>query len=244
MDILGHRGAKGEAPENTVPGFLYAKRIPGLDAFEFDVHLTKDGVLAVIHDATVDRTTNGSGPVADFTATELAALDARAAFPGWPVPCGVPTLEEVLDVVAEIPMMQIEIKTDTPERLERVVPLLLQTIHDRQMEEQVIITSFDPAALAIVQRLEPDYPQRGYIGNWDSDAFLAQALALGCTQANIHMRSSSAAMADKARAAGLHVGGWQCNTPDDLATALAWRVDWATSDEPSTIVPLLHAATA
>ncbi|HET8586651.1 MAG TPA: glycerophosphodiester phosphodiesterase family protein, partial [Candidatus Limnocylindria bacterium] len=185
MQLLGHRGAKGEAPENTIPGFEYAKHIPGLDAFEFDVHLAKDGTLVVIHDATVDRTTNATGPVAGFTAAELAALDARAAFPDWPAPCGVPTLDQVLDVLADIPMMQIEIKTDTPDRLERVVPLLLTTIHDRQMEEQVIITSFDPAALAIVQRLEPDYPQRGYIGKWDSDDFLTQALALGCTQANI-----------------------------------------------------------
>ncbi len=244
MQLLGHRGAKGEAPENTIPGFEYAKQIPGLNAFEFDVHLAKDGKLVVIHDASVDRTTSGTGPVADFTSAELAALDARAAFPEWPEPCGVPTLDQVLDVLADVPMMQIEIKTDTPDRLEQVVPLLLQTIHDRQMEDQVIITSFDPVPLAIVQRLEPDYPQRGYIGNWDTDAFLDQALALGCTQANIHMRSSSAGMAEKARAAGLHVGGWQCNTPDDLATALAWGVDWATSDEPSTILPLLAARTA
>src|SRR5262245_48572737 len=89
--IFGHRGAKGEAPENTLSGFSYARSV-GVEAFELDVHLSADHELMVIHDATVDRTTNGNGPVAGFTAAELAALDARAGFAAWGVPVGVPRL--------------------------------------------------------------------------------------------------------------------------------------------------------
>src|SRR5690606_17261213 len=89
MQILGHRGAKGEAPENTLAGFAYAKQI-GLDAIELDVRLTKDDQVVIMHDPTVDRTTNGQGAVGELTFAELHALDARADFPEWPAACSVP----------------------------------------------------------------------------------------------------------------------------------------------------------
>src|SRR5439155_21621382 len=76
MLLFGHRGARGEAPENTLAGFAHARRA-GVAAFELDVRPTADGRLAVIHDATVDRTTNATGAVSDFTAADLARLDAR-----------------------------------------------------------------------------------------------------------------------------------------------------------------------
>ena len=78
--IYGHRGAAGEAPENTVTGFSYARSI-GVRDYEFDAHLTRDGELAVIHDGSVDRTTNGRGTVEAMTMDELRALDAYARFP-------------------------------------------------------------------------------------------------------------------------------------------------------------------
>lgn len=238
MRILGHRGAKGEAPENTVAGFIYAKGL-GLDAFEFDVYLAKDGKLVVMHDPTVDRTTNGTGNVTDFTSAELAALDARANFPDWPQPCGVPTLDEVLDVVHDIPMMQIEVKHDIPERLERTVPLLIDTIGERGMASQVVITSFDPVALEILGRIAPDYPAHSLLGAYDSMEWIERALALNCTQVNVSLKKSSAEVVARARECGLKVGSYVCNTPEDFAVAREFDVDYFTSDFPSTILPLM-----
>jgi glycerophosphoryl diester phosphodiesterase len=77
MILIGHRGGRFEAPENTLPGFRYALDL-GLEAVEFDLRLTRDGQVVVIHDSTVDRTTNGTGAVADLTLAEIQALDARA----------------------------------------------------------------------------------------------------------------------------------------------------------------------
>jgi len=238
MRILGHRGAKGEAPENTVAGFIYAKGL-GLDAFEFDVYLAKDGKLVVMHDPTVDRTTNGTGKVTDFTSVELAALDARADFPDWPQPCGVPTLDQVLDVVHDMPMMQIEIKHDVPERLEQAIPLLVDTIRKREMASQVIITSFDPVALEILGRVAPNYPAHSLLGAYDSLEWIERALDLNCKQVNVSLKKSSAEIVAQARKAGLKVGSYVCNTPEDFAVAREFNVDYFTSDFPSTILPLM-----
>ena len=98
MQLIGHRGARFEAPENTLAGFRHAIEL-GLSAVEFDVRVTRDNELVVIHDATVDRTTDGTGEVSSFSLAELRELDARAEFSDWPEVCQIPTLSEVLDVV-------------------------------------------------------------------------------------------------------------------------------------------------
>ncbi len=154
LEIIGHRGAKGEAPENTVAGFRHAQSL-GLAGVEFDVRMAADGVLVVIHDATVDRTTDGSGDVSALTAAELAELDARGTCPGWPDRVGVPTLADALDVISTFTTIQFEIKPDTPERLETITAGVLREIHERGIERRSIVTSFDPGAIEIVQRLAP-----------------------------------------------------------------------------------------
>jgi len=238
LRLLGHRGAKGEAPENTVAGFIYAKNL-GLDAFEFDVYLAKDGKLVVIHDPTLERTTNGTGKVTDLTSAELALLDARAGFTDFPLPCGVPTLDQVLDVIYDIPLMQIEIKHDDPKRLEQLIPLLVKTIEERHMRSQVVITSFDTVALQILKRVSPNYPAFSLLGAFDSIDWVDRAIALECTQVNVSLQKSSAEIVAAARRAGLKVGSWVCDTSEDFATATTWNVDYFTCNVPSTIHPLM-----
>ncbi len=138
ITLYGHRGAKGEAPENTVTGFLYAKA-KGIRAFELDVRLSADDKLAVLHDATVDRTTNGSGAVSDLTSSELAALDARSDFADWPEPAGVPILDDILDL-DDGELYLIEIKSDAPVRLTRVCELLRATLERYPVRELSVVT--------------------------------------------------------------------------------------------------------
>lgn len=238
MRLLGHRGAQGEAPESTIPGFVYASRLPGLAGVEFDVQLSRDDRLVVIHDETVDRTTNAHGRVADFTAAELAALDARAAFPDWPEPCGVPALDQVLAVVKHMSVLQIEIKHDTPDRLERVVPMLLRAIRDHGVEQQIVIISFDPVALEILGRVAPDTP-RSLIGAYDTPAWLDRALALGCTQANVAIHKTPPALIAAAHESGLTIDASIADTPADLARSRALGADFTTTNYPARLLPLL-----
>jgi glycerophosphoryl diester phosphodiesterase len=239
IEITGHRGAKNEAPENTVAGFTYARRL-GLTAVEFDVRLTKDHQLVVIHDATVDRTTDGTGAVAELTRAELAALDAGAALPGWPDRCPVPTLAEALDALDGIPTMLIELKPDTPERLERIARDTLALLDQRGIGHRAILTSFNPVALEIVHRLAPSQ-RRGLIGDWDTPDFFDTARRTGCMQADIRMATASADVVAQAQEAGLRTIGWPCNTDDALRTLLDWGVDAVTTDVPYVIVQALTA---
>ncbi|MGC4107896.1 MAG: glycerophosphodiester phosphodiesterase family protein [Thermomicrobiales bacterium] len=243
LAVIGHRGARFEAPENTLAGFAHAIAL-GLPAVEFDIRLSRDGELMVIHDATVDRTTNGAGEVSSFTAGELAALDARSGFTEVALPCGVPTFDQVLDLLGPVGMaMFVEIKKDSPEREERIVAGVLERLRARGLADRATITSFDPVALEFVVREAPDQ-RRGYIGAWDSDAFLDTALRLGCAQADMHHVSASADMVRKAHDAGLTVVGWPCNTQDEVDRLIGWGVDAATSDAPTFVRAALEAVGA
>jgi glycerophosphoryl diester phosphodiesterase len=238
MLLYGHRGARGEAPENTLTGFAHAQRA-GVAAVELDVRLTADGRLAVLHDATVDRTCFASGPVGGFTAEALARLDARRSFPGWPEAAGVPLLEDVLDAYAAKMRFAVEIKQDETARLERVGTLLAGCIDRYGLEGRVTVTSFLPEALEIMRRLAPEIP-RALIGAYDAPTFLEAALRLECAQADIQLARGSVDAVREAQARGLRVVGWQGNTAEHLDALLAWGVGGITSDYPSFALPYLR----
>lgn len=229
--LFGHRGAKGEAPENTVAGFTYARSL-GIEAFELDMRLSADDQLVIMHDATVDRTTDGSGPVSAFRAEELARLDARAEHPNWPEPVGVPTLPEVLTAIPDATQWELEIKTDTPERLERICRLLAPMIERFGLQRRVVITSFDPVALELVASVAPDLP-RCFVGPFATPDCLETAVRLGCARAGIPLKTGSAPMTRAAQAAGLEVTGWPGNTVEGVRTLLGWGVDHIDTDFPT-----------
>ncbi len=242
MILFGHRGARNEAPENTLTGFRHALA-RGITSFEFDVHLSADDQLVVIHDPTVDRTTNGHGPVSAMTAAELARLDARSIFPQWPEPAGVPTLAEVLDLIGGSEHMEIEIKTDSPERLGRVAEHVMAAIRRHDLGRSATVTSFDPVALEAVAALAPRQA-RGFIGKFDTGEDLATALRLGATRCAVPIKTGSAQRVKDAQAAGMRVTGWQGNTPEDVRTLLAWGVECITSDYPTLARSVLREAGA
>jgi len=229
--VYGHRGARGEAPENTLVGFAHAQQV-GVRAFELDVRLSADEQLVVMHDATVDRTTNATGAVAALTAAELGRLDARKTCPTWPEPVGVPTLDTVLESFAPIPHWAIEVKHDTPERLERLCRLLVTAIEHYGMAERATVTSFDPVALDHMRRIAPDLP-RAYIGAFDQPHFLQTALDLACRQIDVPIATGSTAVVRAAQGRGMRVTGWPGNSAEALRLLVEWGVDQVTTDYPS-----------
>jgi glycerophosphoryl diester phosphodiesterase len=235
MLVFGHRGARAEAPENTVAGFRYARAL-GLTAVEFDVRLTRDDRLVVIHDKTVDRTTDGTGAVADLSYRRIAGLDARGPFTDWPESCRVPTLRQTLEATADFEMLAIEVKADRPDRLVRLVPKLVREIRRQHAEERVVLTSFDIIALALAREVAPELP-RAYIGNWDTSAALTVARLLECRQADMQLSTSSPEMVAAAHEAGMRVVGWPCNTEAEFEVLTSWGVDAVTTDLPSVLLP-------
>jgi glycerophosphoryl diester phosphodiesterase len=237
MRLIGHRGARFEAPENTVSGFRYALGID-IDSFELDIHLTKDGELVVIHDATVDRTTNGTGSVSDLTLEEIQRLDARADFANWPEPCAIPTLSQVLDVINAVPYVEVEIKTDLPERIDAIVPKAASLLASYEMTDRAFLTSFDPYALSVAQRVAPNI-RRGIIAKWDVDQCRTEAERLEVSLAGFPYATGSAELAQWAKSAGILITGWPTNSREALDKAFEWEVDAICTDAPTAIRALL-----
>jgi glycerophosphoryl diester phosphodiesterase len=231
VTLFGHRGAAGEAPENTLGGFAHAWE-SGVRAFELDIHLSRDGQLVVIHDPTLERTTDGRGRVGDHTAQALSALDAASHFPSWPRREGVPLLEEVLGRYSEsIQRWQLEVKAGAPERLERLCARLAEQIERFGISQRATVTSFDPAALEIMRRIAPGQ-RLGLIVEPAAMQAVEQAKSLGCAELCLPVESGSAALVRAAHAAGLQVTGWLGNSPEAVARLLSWGVEAITSDVP------------
>lgn len=238
--LYGHRGAAFEAPESTIPGFRHAIAI-GLQAVEFDVQLTADGHVVVIHDDTVDRTTSGTGSVASHTLAALQALDARAQFPEWPEPCRVPALADVFDVVGGMQALLVEIKRDTAERLEQVVPAVCAMVRERDLGGRVMLSSFSPYALEVARDVAPEIP-RVINGAWREPGTRERAVAAGCLGTDFDVRYVGREHIDWARSNGMRVIGWPCNSAGDLSRLRDAGVDDVGSDLPSIILPLLSGA--
>lgn len=150
---IAHRGASGVgfAPENTLAAVEKALQI-GVDLVEVDIHLTADGVPVVIHDMTVDRTTNGSGPVDTLTLAEVRKLDAGSWFDASFRRERIPTLEEALDLARKRALLLIEAKTE--EAAERAVTV----IRSMRAQSRAVIQSFYGPAIRAVNRLDRRIP--------------------------------------------------------------------------------------
>ena len=154
MDIFAHRGVSGHYPENTSAAFYAASKLP-IAGIELDVHLTADGELVVIHDETIDRTSNGTGYVKDYTLQQLRAFDYGSWFSEEFVGENIPTLGEVLEFfVGTHHVINIELKTDVFP-YEGIESLVIKEIATHQMTERVIISSFNHESLQIVTQLAP-----------------------------------------------------------------------------------------
>jgi len=156
--VVAHRGGAGLRPENTRLAFDHARDL-GVDGFECDVHLSKDGEPVVIHDATLDRTTDARGPVSARTAAELSQVDAGFHFDpegGFPFQAragGVLRLAELLERYAPLPII-IEIKGTRPDVAERAIAV----VREARAEPRVIIAGFSSTVMDAARRFAPGLP--------------------------------------------------------------------------------------
>ena len=152
--IYGHRGASGHAPENTLEAFQLSMDM-GADGFELDVHMSKDGELVVIHDESVDRTTNGTGLVRELTLAQLKELDACNGMEKYRG-AKIPTLGEVFDLIRDTHhIVNVEVKGDDwfyPQIEEKCLALA----KEKGIEDRVIYSSFNHYTLMRLRELKPD----------------------------------------------------------------------------------------
>lgn len=233
--VWAHRGGGALAPENTLAGVAQAVAL-GCRGIEFDVMLAADATPVLIHDETVDRTTNGRGRVAEMTAAELAGLDAGAAFGAAWRGEAIPTLPQALAAaLAGDLFMNVEIKPATGHEADtgRVVGAVLARALDGRAG-QVVVSSFSEAALAAAREAAPELPRGLLVGAIPAD-WLARCQALGCIALHCRVRGLTAARVAAVKAAGLRLAAYTENSPPRAARYLAWGLDAIITDRPDLI---------
>ncbi len=245
---IAHRGGSALRPENTALAFDHAVAL-GADWLECDVHLSRDGEAIVIHDATLERTTDATGVVADFTADALARVDAGAQYgadherPYRGRGIGVPTLGFLLQRYSSHPFI-VEIKGDRPEVADRALAVIRQA----GAEDRVVVAGFDQGVMAHVRRVAPHLPTSA--SRQEVEAALQRAalsmepLQTGYAVLQVPFRFRGVpvlteALVREARRAGVPVHSWIVDQPEDLQTIVGWGVVGLISDRPDLAI---HAA--
>jgi glycerophosphoryl diester phosphodiesterase len=237
IEIVGHRGAAGIAPENTLPSFEAAWAQRGTSAgavawVETDVRLTRDGVPVLMHDATLDRTTTGHGPLSALTDDETRRIDAGVRFAPEFAGTRVPRLDELLAAAAGRSGVLIELKAE-PERAELLVRQVLVAVEAAGAAAWVRLISFDPDLL---ERVSWASPRRsvptGLIASSPTD-LVETAQRLGCAAIHPGLAALFPPLIASAHAAGLRVNTWTANTPEQVQRAAEAGADEITTDFPA-----------
>lgn len=248
--VIAHQGGDGIRPSNTMAAFEHAAAL-GVDVLEMDVHMTRDGALVLIHDDTVDRTTNGSGAVADLTLAEIQALDAAYHWPyggsGRPFRgrgLTVPTLAEVAERFPEFRLL-VEIKT--PSAAAGVA--VCDNVRRLGLEGRILIASFHPATMDAFRAACPEVPtsavesevRRFYTlyrtGLWRFARPRPAALQVPPQSGGIDL--SDAGFLAAARARGLHVDFWTIDDPGQMRALIDAGAAGLITDRPDLMLDVV-----
>lgn len=227
MLAIGHRGAAGHEPENTLRSVLRAVRLY-VDWIEVDVQAV-DGELIIFHDDTLDRTTNGSGTIAEQSFATLRSLDAGEGEK-------IPTLIEVLDLIAARTGLNIELKGSG------IVDAVTAVVSDYQAllpswRGRILLSSFDEPQTRVLAARKGDY-QLGILFEGDAEAALARARDFEAFSIHPSMEQVNRELVTEAHAAGIKVLVYTVNEPEDIAAMQALCVDGVFSDYPDRVIAL------
>ena len=248
--VWAHRGASGYAPENTLEAFALAAE-QGAYGIELDVQMTSDGKLVVIHDYTIDRTSNGSGLICEMTVGDIQQYDfgSKVYYNKQPG-ATAPTLEEMLDVVKDMDPINIEVKAFAGDE-EKALNDFYDVLVKYDCVERVLVSSFNVTLLARLKALHPDL-KTGYLysanthkrmvekGPADPDFYatfppeddIQTALEQKCDAIHPALALMTKEKVDAAHAAGLQVNVWTVNTLKDVQYAVEIGVDGIITNYP------------
>ena len=236
--VIAHRGASSYAPENTFAAFDLALRMD-VRHLELDVHFTSDEHIVVIHDDTVDRTTNGQGPVTGHTLAELQALDAGVWFGQEFSGERIPTFADVLDRYRGRAHLHTEVKGYSDHLSERTVDL----IRTHGMVGEVTITSFQRARLAETRAYAPELPT-GWLVADVTDEVLADARRMKLTQLCPRANAVTPALVERLHAEGFVVRAWGVANEELMRQVVRAGADGMTVNFPDTLVAHLQRSRA
>lgn len=236
MIIIGHRGARGEAPENTLGGFQYIHDL-GIRAVEFDVRQLKDGELIIMHDDNFLRTTGADQALYDLNSHQLAAYNQAHIWMDWEKQL-TPTLRQTLSIIHDFEHIEVEVKAvATMTEAEKLVVELQKQLHG--YEQTAVITSFD---LKIHQALKQQYSifKRGLLVEDDIKyQAIEQALELGCCQIGWMNQLATDEMIQATQHAHLKVSVWTVNDVERAKHLQSLGIDGLITDFPKMMLEQL-----
>ena len=235
VKVIGHRGGRLVWPENGLTGFREVIRL-GVAGVEFDIHPSADGELFVIHDPTLDRTTEAKGPVVARKAAELRAIKLQGDTGDT-----IPTLDQVLDVLGPVGFdLHVEIKLDAnAERYPGIEAKVIDRLERRGVMRQSVVTSFSPAIVAELRRLAPRGRVLASINQkWADDlggftAAMERFRAIPIDYFAVQKELMKTTLAECRRSfADEQLVGWVVNEPDEIAYWLRQPIGWIDTDRP------------
>ncbi|WP_313799308.1 glycerophosphodiester phosphodiesterase family protein [Cytobacillus sp.] len=239
VDNVAHRGATGYAPENTIAGFDLAVEMKA-DYIEIDVQRSKDGETVVIHDTTVDRTTDGTGKVGDLTFEQLRSLDAGSwkgeQFAGEPIP----TFEEILDRYHGKVGILIELKA--PELYPGIEKQVAEAIKERNLDkpqnEKIIIQSFNFESMKKMDQLLPEVPIGVLTSNLkDTTAEALQEFSTYADWFNPNYGIVTKELVNQVHSLGMQIGSWTVRSQEAADFLFDMKVDAIITDYPDYVDP-------
>lgn len=232
---VAHRGASSSAPENTMAAFQKGVD-QGVDYIELDVHLTKDNHLVIIHDTTVNRTTNGSGYIRNFTLEDIKQLDAGMKFHSTYAGERIITLEELFDELLHKVGMIIEIKN--PKLNKGIEEILANVINQYNNTENIIIQSMDFESMKIMHELLPEIPVAVLVSRSKHPLSSKQLnqIAEYATYINYNIRYLRQTDVEEIHKRDKKVMAWTIRDPKSMQKALDLNVDGIITDYPKWII--------
>ena len=231
---IGHRGASGRFPENTLSSFRAAIEA-GAEMCELDVQMTRDGVAVVIHDETVDRTTDGNGAVAELTLAELKRLDAGARFDQKFTGERIPTLDEVLASVQGRCALNIELKGAHAE------PQVCELMRKYEAVESSIVSSFEWKRLWRAREIEPAI-RIGLLAEKEPERLIAEAIARRAAAIHPRFDLATPALCERAHRNALKVYVWTVDAPEAMRILAGNGVDGIITNYPERLCAALPCA--
>lgn len=228
---FGHRGFSGQYPENTMLAFRKAVEA-GVDGIEMDVQLSKDGVPMICHDEKIDRTTNGTGWLKDYTAAELKQFDASYRFPEMAGPdATIPTLEEYLAFAKEAGIVtNIELKTGVFE-FEGIEKKVMDMVASFGLQDKIIYSSFNHYTMLRVRALDPNAVCGFLMGDWIINAG-AYTASHGMNAYHPEHYNLTPEIVAEVKSHGLMINTWTVNETADVKRLAALGIDTIIGNEP------------
>lgn len=234
-EILGHRGARGESPENTLPSFLLASNA-GVAGIELDVRMSADEHLVVFHDKDLKRTTGKKGLIATTPSEQLLTLNAGLDGPYSPIPTPIPTLENILTACSPQLHYQLEVKGSYDSGyLQRLTTLLLALVEKLHMRQRVVITSESKRFLRLVRQADKTIPL-GFVCHYRYRRPIATCQALDCRWLIAHYNLTTARLMKQAQHNNLQVSCWTVNDLDEAERLARLNVASIITDYPTALL--------